>query len=359
MAAPGAGGLYACVGSVTLGATPDAMQNSVTWPSAALVVSLSLDGTLNYLTVAPGGALELARRVTGHQAPVCALHVDRATGAVLTGDQAGRVCVWRPRDEGRSVFDATVATGDAPPKKVSCVAVGGGGMAVGSWDDKLRVGDAASGAFTGVVALPGQPKGVAVAPGAPDVRVVVTGGAVLVVAGSAVVQTVDAPWAPTCVSIAAGGSGVVAVGGADKRVHLFALAPGGGPGCLTAGAVTPEAAAAVSAVAVSPDGARVALGDAGREVRLYAAGDGAPLVSGRWMAHTTRVTGLAWSPSGALLASVSSDRRICLWEPGSDAVRKTFDLAHPHPFVGVDWLAEDVLLTAGADGVVVRRALVL
>lgn len=358
MSSPGAGGAYPCIATVAVGAgRPEDMQNSVVWPSPGLIVSLSLDGTLNFITAggADAAGYAVARTLGGHQAPATVVDIDRATGRLYSGDMGGRVVMWVPRGDGGAVFDATVASGDVPSKKVSALAVAGGQLAVGSWDDKLRIGDATTGALKATIALPGQPKGVAASAAAPDVRVVATGSAVVVTSGAAIATTVDAAWGPTCVAISDDGA-TVAVGGNDKRVHLYKLAPGG---ALTAGPVTAEAGAAVSVVAVSPDGSKVAMGDATREVRLYAAADGAPLVSGRWMAHTTRVTGLKWNPSGSLLASVSSDRRIALWDPASDAVKKTFDLAHPQPFAGVAWAGDDALWTLGTDGVLVRRVLVL
>jgi len=102
----------------------------------------------------------------------------------------------------------------------------------------------------------------------------------------------------------------------------------------------------------------VAAGDALREVRLYTSA-GEALISGRWMAHTTRVTGLKWSPSGSKIASVSTDRRLCIWDPSSESVLKAFDLAHPQPFAGVLWASEEVLWTLGTDGVAARRVLTL
>jgi hypothetical protein len=354
MTAPGPGGAYPCEASFVLGGRPEDMQNSVAWPADDTVVSLSLDGTLNYLR--PGApASEPFRRVCGHVAAVTVLEVDVGTGLLYTGDMAGRVVLWTPVDEGRTLYEGRLATGaHAPTKRLSALAVAGGKLAAAGWDDKLRLGDAATGEFTATVPLPGQPKGIAVSPAAPDVRVVVTGGAVLLVVGETVAASLDAAWGPTCVDVSADGA-TVAVGGADKRVHMFALAPGGGG--LTPGAVSAECGGAISAVAVSPDGARVASGDALREVRLFSAPDAAPLVSGRWMAHTTRVTGLRWSPSGGSLVSVSSDRRICVWDPASDTVKRTFDLAHPTPFAAVAWASDEAVWTAGTDGVLVRRVL--
>ena len=77
------------------------------------------------------------------------------------------------------------------------------------------------------------------------------------------------------------------------------------------------------------------------------------------MAHTTRVTGLKWSPDGQHLASVASDRRLAVWRVGEDAPRLSLDLAHPHPFAACSWASNRELWVLGIDGVAVKKALAL
>lgn len=58
----------------------------------------------------------------------------------------------------------------------------------------------------------------------------------------------------------------------------------------------------VSALAYSPDGQYLAVGDSNREVSVFArgksGGEWTALVQGQWVHHTSRITALAWSPSG-------------------------------------------------------------
>jgi WD40 repeat protein len=353
----GAGGPWPLLGAFALGARPEDMQHAIAWPSAGVLVSTSLEGTLNVFDAANVGAGPVSR-VYGHREAASHIARDAATGALFTGCAGGRVCRWAPLDAERSRFAAALATGELPTKKVAALDVRDGLLAVAAWDDKLRTGDAGTGALTTSTPLGAQPKGLVILP---DGSVLVATGAALLIVGrgGAVAHTLPAPWGPTCVDASADGS-VIAVGGADKRVHLFSRgAGGGGGGALAEAGVTKEANAAVSVVAVEPCGERVAAGDAGREIRLYKAASAETLVSGRWMAHTTRVTGLKWSPSGAWIASVSSDRRLAVWDAAADSPKLTIDLAHAQPFAAVVWAGESEIWTLGTDGVATKRALAL
>ena len=358
----GAGPDFPCLATGVVGARPEDMQQSVAWPAGAgagTIVSTSMDGTLNVFDAAAVGGGPL-RRVQGHSAPALCLEVDPASGRVYTGCAGGRVCLWSAMDEARSAYAAATCGAPlpnphAPTKKVVALALAGGGLAAAAWDDTVRLGDAATGAWSATVKLPGQPRGLTASPAAPELRFAVTAAAVLALTPAGIAHTLPAPYRPTCVDVSRDGA-LLAVGGEDKRLHLYAVGPGG---ALSELGETREANAAVSAVAISPDGRSVAVGDAGREVRLFDAGSREATVSGRWMAHTTRVTGLRWSPSGRHLASVASDRRLCVWEPGADSPRLAQDLAHAAPFAAVAWASDTELWTLGTDGVGVKRSLAL
>lgn len=354
-AAEGAAVTFKCEASLPIGSGAGDVQNSVTWAAEDLIVSLSLDGTLNFLR--PSTAA-VAKRVTGHVEPMNCLDYDAKTGYIVSGDNSGRVCVWAPVDEARTRFVATVASGDVPAKKASGVAVAGSEVAVIAWDDKLRIGDLTTGVFQPAVTLPGQPRAVAVTPSNPSLRVVITSSAILLFNGAKQAAKVDAPWTPTCVDMSADGA-LVAVGGQDAKVHFFVL--NAAAGTLTDDGETAAAGGAISAVAISPDDKLVVVGDAVRDVRLYKAqGAHEVVVSGRWMNHTTRVTGAKWSPDGRHIATVSSDRRICIWEPSNEhGAKVVMDLAHPQPLAAVAWADPDTIWTLGIDGVAVRRTLTL
>lgn len=352
------GGVFRCIATFTVGTRAEDMQNAVVWPTPETIISLSLDGTLNYfdaadITTGP------VRRVYGHVATVTAMSYDDRSGEFVSGDASGRVMRWTPTDAIRTIYIANPVTGDVPTKKIAAVLNLGEQLTVASWDDKQRIGSAVTGELKPgtAVALPGQPKGVASPAAHPNIRVTVTGSAVVVFNDGAIASNTPAAYGPTCVDVSADGS-IVVVGGNDKKLHFYTL--NAGTGALAAAGDSNEFHGALSVVTIAPDGRTVAAGDQHREVRLYSTGaDHAALRTGRWTSHTTRVTGLKFSPNGRHIASVSIDRRLCVWSPASDAPVLSIDLANPVPFAGVVWADDTTIWTMGTDGVLVRRVLTL
>ncbi|CAI5741329.1 unnamed protein product [Peronospora destructor] len=51
-------------------------------------------------------------------------------------------------------------------------------------------------------------------------------------------------------------------------------------------------------------------------------------VQGMWVFHSTRMTSVAWSPSGNFVASGSLDERIYIWDVNSPMKKRLFDFSH-------------------------------
>lgn len=344
------------IASYTVGSRPDDMQQSVVWVNENIIISTALEGTLYYFNPA-NIASGPTKIVPGHQAPATTLAIDPKTGALYTGCDSGKVFRWAPIDESRSRFTPTRVGGEGPSKKVSQVAVSGTTLCAVAWDDKLRIGDAVSGAFSTTVDLKAQPKGLALTPAYPELQFVITSSNILVIQDGEIASTTAAGYTPVSLAVSPDGA-YVAVGGTDKKIYVYSFSD---KKTLTQLHVLRESTAAVSALAFSPDSQILASADSGRgEVRLHDPKTGETTVSGRWMNHTTRVSGLAWSPNGQFVGSVSTDRRFCIWKVGKiEGAAFVQELAHPQPLCACAWASDSVFWTLGTDGVLVRRDLTL
>jgi WD repeat-containing protein 1 (actin-interacting protein 1) len=194
-------------------------------------------------------------------------------------------------------FVATPLPGEHHGGKGVAVAIAGAEVATIAWDDKLRIAEIATEEFIAAVPTEGQPRGVAVSATNSSLQFVITSGAVKSFLRGVCVSTLAvSDYAPTAISASADGS-KIAVGGDDAKVHLYSVGAGG---VLTATGESRGVGTAISVIAFSPDGSVIVTGDTTRDVRLYSGVDVSVLKSGKWQAHTTRVTGLAWHPSGSV-----------------------------------------------------------
>lgn len=340
-------GTRECVATYSLGAAVTDMQVGVVWAGDYLV-SLSLSGALNYLDAAAPGAPP-TQTLVGHVGNLTALCVGPG-GAVATADFGGAICVRQPGAQ------AAHFAGKGHGKRVSGLAVSPAGVlySVG-WDDKLRASSIATmaaleGAAAEVV-LPGQPAGVAVGAAEPTVCVVATTkGVACVIDGAIASATPETAWTATCVAISAD-EALVAVGGTDSKIHLYALAAGG---VLSEAGEIAGHRGALTSVAFSPDGSLLAAGDKNREICVWTVASREALVQGSWVFHATTVTSVAWSPSGKYVASGSLDEHIYLWEvpaeKGASTKRTQFANAHRSGTTAVAFLDEGTLVSAGGDG---------
>jgi len=86
---------------------------------------------------------------------------------------------------------------------------------------------------------------------------------------------------------------------------------------------TPPDATPATALAFSPDGKTLALGQGDGVIQLINPADGK--IIRPMPGHTSAVTGIAWHPSGTLIASSSKDRTIRLWNPANGQMIKALE----------------------------------
>ncbi len=103
----------------------------------------------------------------------------------------------------------------------------------------------------------------------------------------------------------------------------------------------------VNTLAWSPDGKRIASGGQDGTVQLWDAITGKHIFT--YTGHASSVTATAWSPNGQYVASVSQDRTVQVWNAFN---RKTYD-GHTSDVVAVAWSPDSAWIASGSlDGTV-------
>jgi WD40 repeat protein len=319
-------------------------QVGVVWPSGRsdnLLISLSLSGDLNYLVE---GTPEPRQVIQGHQKSITSLIQSRSEAkdeTLWTGSFDGRVCSWDV-----STGAAEEADGDCHSAYVAGLAStqeGTGRIYSVAWDDTLRSVDVGARTYTGSNSkLSGQPKSVAA--GDSTVLVGTSEGVEIYKDGK---KTGDFKPKSTVTAVAARGN-VAAVGGEESTVQICEISDS----TLSPKTDIKVSRNPVSALAFSPNGSLLAIGDSRGRVLVYQVADGS-LVTDRWTAHTARITSIAWNESGTLLASGSLDTNIFVWSLANQGDWLQASNAHKEGVNGVAWLAGGSrIASAGADAAV-------
>lgn len=329
-------------GSVSI---PD-QQVGVTWPggrSDGLLISLDLEGNLNYFHEGKDGPVKVVR---GHQKAVTAASYLPDSKTLWTGSYDGRARSWESSSGAAGPID-----GEMHSNYVSGIAASSkeGRIYSVGWDDTLRTVDASQRSFTGTaVKTDGQPKGVAVATvGGKPCTLVATASGITAYADGSEVSKQSLPSPPTC--IAASGE-TVAVGSDDKKVRIFKAAS---PASFDAMTELKDATSPISTLSFSPDGSHLAVGLSNGKIFVYSNISGSwTLETNRWSAHTARVTCIDWSPDGKKAVSGALDTNVFVWSLADPGKRVKALNAHKEGVGGVVWAEDSKVISTGADAAV-------
>lgn len=330
--------------SWTLGEDVRDQQVGVTWPAGRsdnLLISLSLSGDLNYLDE---GVPKPRQVVQGHQKNITSLSQSPSNSGnetLWSGSFDGRVCGWDTATGTAEEMDgeshSAYIAGLEPTQE------GAGRIYSVAWDDTLRSIDIGAKTYTGSSSkLSGQPKGIA------------AGDSTVLVGTSESVEIYNdgkkvGDFKPnsSVTAVAAHGS-TAAIGGEDTSVQICAISGSS----LSPKAEIKTSRNPISALAFSPDGSLLAVGDSRGRVLIYKAADGS-LVTDRWTAHTARITSLAWNESGTHVASGALDTNIFVWSLNNPGDWLQVTNAHKEGVNGVSWISGgSKIASAGADAAV-------
>ena len=313
-------------------------QVGVVWPagrSDGLVISLSLSGDLNYLTE---GAQRPQKVVQGHQKNITSLSGSIGSKTLWSGSTDGRVCCWDTatgtgeKVDGESHSNYVSGISVSPENRIYSV----------GWDDTIRSMDISAKTFTGASQkTDGQPKGVAAIG---KQAVVATHKGIEIFTDGQKSGELKTKYAASTV---AASEKLVAVGGDDNTLHIYAMSVGK----LSIQKELPESISLITTLAFSPDSAMLAAGFSNGKINVYKCADWSVTIS-RWSSHTARVSSIAWSSSGAYAVSGGLDSNIFVWSVDKPGMRVSVPNAHKDGVNGVAWIDDERIASAGGDSAV-------
>lgn len=115
----------------------------------------------------------------------------------------------------------------------------------------------------------------------------------------------------------------------------------------------------ITVLRFAPDGAKIAVGDAGREIKVWEIGKPEPVITRKWMAHQSTVTTISWAPEGDRLVSGSVDGCIVVWNMSKPREIYECPQIHPGGVFYVEWADNNVVYTCGDDACVREVQLVM
>ncbi|ORZ37549.1 WD40-repeat-containing domain protein [Catenaria anguillulae PL171] len=146
----------------------------------------------------------------------------------------------------------------------------------------------------------------------------------------------------------------LAIGTTNRATSVFALDPATGK--LSALIATVDnSKGAVTALGFSPDAGLLAAGDGSGKLVVYAVtAKSVEVKLTQWAFHTARITSVAWHDSGKYAVSSSLDTGVGVWSVDKPMAHVMIRNAHVDAAVGAVWVGEKRVASVGADGCVKR-----
>lgn len=326
--------------SFAFGTTVGDQQMGCLW-LADTILSYSLNGNLSFLDPNSPGAPAAIQY--GHNRPIQALCF--TDGKLFSGsfEDATNTLSGVTRCWDLATGVASAFAGKPPANRVLGLGAVSDGLAICALDNTVSFATLSPPTYTGSVLLEDAcPKAMASAGGT---VAIVTGprDELYLVKQQKLQPVVKLSFSPTCVAVSPN-EGMLAVGGEGEPASVFLLDGSGAQKMELKGHNM-----AISALAFSPDGAKLASGCANKEIIVWDAASGEKLVSGLKGFHVARISTLAWNSKG-VLASGGIDSTILVWDLEAKKAAKTFKLAHTGGGVNaLCWVDDATVVSGGSD----------
>ncbi|XP_063313848.1 WD repeat-containing protein 1 [Pelobates fuscus] len=309
------------------------------------LLSISLSGYINYLD--KNNPDRPLRVIKGHSKSIQCMTVHKGDGrsTIYTGSHDGHINYWDADSGENDSF-----TGKGHSNQVSSMVLDNGSNTLVScgMDDTLRYTNVVNRAYSpqDSIKLDVQPKSLSVGSGSYTVTVCI--GQIVLFKDKKKVFTLDSlDYEPETVAVHKS-NGMVAVGGADSKVHLYSIQGN----TLKDEGKTLSAKGPVTSLAYSPDGAHLAVSDANKVITVFSVADGYA-EKGNFYGHHAKVVSMAWSPDNEHFASSGMDMMVFVWTLSDPDERlKMPDTHRLHHVSGLAWLDERTLTTVSLDACV-------
>ncbi|XP_026681166.1 actin-interacting protein 1 isoform X2 [Diaphorina citri] len=322
------------VSEFIMGNQVEDQQVSCLWQGDYLL-TVSLSGFISYLDV--NNPSTPIRVIKGHNKPITALALSPDRGTVFTGSHDGFITRWNAK-----TGENDRVQGAGHGNQINGMKATGELLYTCGIDDTIKQVDLSSNAYSGPeVKLGSQPRGLDIDE---NTLVTVTVKQISIVENGAKVSSLPIDYEPSSISLDHE-HGLVAVGGADSKVHIYEL---------NNKSLSPKAEldhlGPVTDCSFSPSNEYLVASDAHRKVVLYRVPDFELAHNKEWGFHSAKVNCVAWSPDSALVASGSLDTTIIIWSLASPAKHIIIKNAHPQSQITrLQWLDNDLLVSVGQD----------
>lgn len=295
------------------------------------IVSLSFSGSLAYLSRDSESPSQV---VSGHQKSITALAISSDGQELYTGSYDTTAYHWI-----LPAATATKLTGSTHSNAITHICRGSSGMASIGLDDTLR--NITGTKYESTISCEEEPKGLGTLS---DGRTVLaTSSSLRMYQGT---EKVNEKKVNFVITSATAFVNTVALGSEDSTVHLF-------DSLLNETLVLKSNRAAVTALAGSPDGSKIAVGDSSGKIVLYSTNTGEPITT-RWAFHVGRITSLQFSASGTKVVSASLDTHLYVWSTEHATKKIAIKNAHQGSVNDAVWISETTVISCGSDGALKR-----
>lgn len=318
------------------------------------VVSLSLNGTLNYFKE---GDTAVTAVVTGHQQPLTTVNYD--DGVLLTGGSDGSVYQWNIDAKDASILSPIPTPLGDPKSKhhnyVVNILSNDKQYITAGWDDTLKVWNGKT--LSESLSLEsGQPKHILL-PSSDSVIVLFESRIELYSNGSSGLTkkaSVDLQFVSSNIALVPETGKLLVTNLDSNSIEEFSY---------DANSITklssgyPQGRAPPMLLRVSLDGKYAAVADSTGKYTLYNTSDRS-VVTTRWVFHSSKVLDAKWSPDSKFLVSGGLDSGIFIYSVEKPSKVLKFPLAHQNGVSGLDWTSyggdqkSATFVTTGLDGVV-------